>query len=285
MTNQRNQVSPIVLHKSLTLPKSQKKVIIISLNRPQQLNAFNADVCTLLSQILSSIVHEIDRVDYDDSIAAVILTGEGPSFCAGADLANPPDPLKQSSDYHLMDNPVHWMGRVRVPLIGVVKGYCVTGGFELALACDILIGDKTTVFKDTHVTFGFAPCWGLSQRLQRRVGSGRAKLMSFTAMSVKADKALEWGLLDEMVKIGGAFERAMDLADEMGVQDGLMVRRYKRAVEEGGRVGLGQGLERERELGMAHYLEIVEDGRRFAKAKDFIHGDANAKERGPRSKL
>lgn len=79
------------------------------------------------------------------------------------------------------------MSLLQVPLIGALQGQVITGGFELALACDILVGDKTVIIRDTHVKFGLAPCWGLSQNLQRRVGPGRAaKLASLTAMPIRA---------------------------------------------------------------------------------------------------
>ena len=78
----------------------------------------------------------------------------GDSFCAGADLSNPPNPLEQSSDLfeNLLKNPVYQMSRIQIPIIGALKGYVITGGFELALACDILIGDETTKFRDSECT-------------------------------------------------------------------------------------------------------------------------------------
>jgi len=165
----------------------------------------------------------------------------------------------------------------------------ITGGFELALACDILLGDATTSFRDTHVKFGLAPCWGLSQKLSRRIGPGRAKIVSFGARPVGAAKAHEWGLLDELVLdddgVGSSstsslpsakdandavMRRAIDLADTIGSNDPIMVRRYKRAIVEGTSIDFQKGLQRERELGLAHYLEVVGDGSTFEEAKDFI---------------
>lgn len=146
---------------------------------------------------------------------------------------------------------------------------CITGGFELALACDILVGNETTVFRDTHVKFGLAPCWGLSQKLQRRVGPGRAKLASFTAMPIPSRLAYQWGLLDEITS-GDVLGRALEIADAIGKNDGVMVQRYKRAVVEGGAMELTKGLQRERELGLAHYLEAINDGSTFENAKEYI---------------
>ena len=162
----------------------------------------------------------------------------------------------------------------------------ITGGFELALACDILLGDSTTTFRDTHVKFGLAPCWGLSQKLSRRIGPGRAKIVSFSAQPVKAAKAHEWGLLDELIvdsesssssskdsQTDLVFNRAIELADAIASNNSLMVRRYKRVMVEGQNMEYQKGLQRERELGLAHYLEVVGDGQTFEVAKEFIADD------------
>lgn len=113
---------PVVLQTRQALPSSGKEVVIVSINRPDRLNCFNSEVCDSLSSIFASL-----RVD-DPNIAAVILTGEGTSFCAGADLSNPPNPLVQSSDLpdHLLVNPVHQMSLLQVPIIGALKGYVST---------------------------------------------------------------------------------------------------------------------------------------------------------------
>jgi enoyl-CoA hydratase len=271
----------IVETKIIELPKSGSKAIIVCLNRPSKNNCFNTEVVHLLSEIFGKIADT-----HDEELAAVIFTGQGKSFCAGADLSNPPNPLIQSSDLPecLAINPVHHMSRITVPIIGAVHGHVITGGFELALACDILVGDATTKFRDTHVKFGLAPCWGLSQKLQRRVGPGRAKLISYSAMPVTAKVAFEWGLLDELVSLDesgsslsssspSSLQRAFEIADNIGAQDLKMVRRYKQALEQGGKVELQKGLQRERELGIAHYLEIMNDGNTFEGAKEYITDD------------
>ena len=285
---------PVVLVDRVTLPKSQKTAVIVTINRPDKKNCFNTHVCQKLAQVFHDISEEIQAYDLqtrnqtDDevdeainSIAAVIFTGAGSSFCAGADLSNPPNPLHQSSDlpHYLRWNPVHQMSKIGVPIIGAVKGHVITGGFELALACDVLIGDATTKFRDTHVKFGLAPCWGLSQKLSQRIGPGRAKMVSFSAMPIKAEVAYSWGLLDEIADPSASCDvegiemnnhvlhRALEVADSIGANDPVMVRRYKRAMVEGID---DTGLRRERELGLAHYLEVVGDGATFEGAKEFI---------------
>ena len=150
-------MAPVVLTERLELPESSTEAITVTINRPSQKNCFNTEVANALAKIFSDIADNQDGT-YDD-IAAIIFTGSGDSFCAGADLSNPPNPIEQSSDLHenLKNNPVYQMSRIRVPIIGAVHGYVITGGFELALACDILVGDETTKFRDTHCKFGM---WG-----------------------------------------------------------------------------------------------------------------------------
>lgn len=267
--------------------------MVVTLNRPSRLNCFDKEVCDALSAVFSDLADRLRSHDErisggddaaEDPVVAVILTGAGGSFCAGADLTNPPDPLAQSSDalHSLAKNPVHQMGRVTVPIIGAVQGHCVTGGFELALACDVLVGNSTTKFKDTHVKFGLAPCWGLSQRLQRRVGPGRASYVSFSADSVDGRTAHDWGLLDVFVEDDDdrtVMRRAVEVADAIGTNDATMVRRYKKAVVEGGRTDAASGMRRERELAFAHYWEATGRGV-LEEAKEYIENDER-----PRSRL
>jgi len=302
-----SSTNSVVLTSRIPLPNdSEKCVLLITLNRPDKKNCFNTEVCHTLAQIFHEVAEEVQGYDNfntttaektsiisssgsssEGQLAAVIFTGAGKSFCAGADLSNPPNPLHQSSDlpHHLRWNPVYQMSRVGIPIIGAVRGHVITGGFELALACDILIGSNTTSFRDTHVKFGLAPCWGLSQKLTQRIGPGRAKIVSFSARPLKAQQAYEWGLLDELIdetttsnddkqrNSDKVLDRAIELSASIASNDPLMVRRYKRAMVEGGGMTLHNGLQRERELGISHYMEIVGDGTTFEGAKEFISDD------------
>lgn len=111
-------MAPVVLSERVTLPESGQDAVILSLNRPDRLNCFNAEVCDMLSKLVREVVE-------DPNVVAVVLTGVGKAFCAGADLSNPPNPLEQSSDlpHALAKNPVYQMSRLSVPLIGAIKGH------------------------------------------------------------------------------------------------------------------------------------------------------------------
>lgn len=143
------------------------------------------------------------------------------------------------------------------------------------------MGDETVVFRDTHCKFGLAPCWGLSQRLPQRVGPGRAKYLSLGAIPIRARQAHDWGLLDVLTAPDEtSLDRAVAIADSIAKNQATMVRRYKKVIDEGGATTFGQGLQRERQVGLAHYLEIVGDGQTMDKAKAFIQD-----EKRPRSRL
>jgi enoyl-CoA hydratase/carnithine racemase len=274
----------VVETETVTLAKSGKRAMIVTINRPHKQNCFNTKVVYSLANIFHQIANHYNykNCQDDDALAAVIFTGKGTTFCAGADLSDPPNPLEQSSDLPdaLFRNPVYQMSQISIPIIGAIQGYCITGGFELALACDILIGDTTVKFRDTHVKFGLAPCWGLSQKLSKRIGPGRAKLISYSARPIDAKEAFSWGLIDELVPMGLSLKKALEIADTIGQQDLKMVQRYKRALEGGSMLDLGRGLVHERALGMAHYLEAVHDGTTFEHAKEYITNESR-----PRSKL
>jgi len=119
-----------VLTERITLENSGGQVLVISLNRPDRLNCFDTEVCQALCQIFSKLSDDLRQEDtghrnVEDQIVAVILKGIGRSFCAGADLSNPPSPLIQSSDlmHHLHQNPTYFMGKVSVPIIVAIQGH------------------------------------------------------------------------------------------------------------------------------------------------------------------
>jgi enoyl-CoA hydratase len=134
-----------------------------------------------------------------DEVGAVVLTGADPAFCAGLDLK------ELSSDARLLDDggpdiPVGapWK-RLGKPLIGAINGAAVTGGLEFALNCDFLIASERAAFADTHARVGVMPGWGLSVLLPQRVGFAMARRMSLTGDFVDARRALEAGLVTEVV--------------------------------------------------------------------------------------
>jgi enoyl-CoA hydratase len=163
-------------------------VLYLTLNRPEVLNALSLS-------LRKSLAEAFAKADAAPHVRVIVLTGAGHrAFSAGLDLKE----LSECSDaLHAGDDadPVVAMAHCRKPVIGAINGVAITGGFELALACDILIASSTARFADTHMRVGVLPGWGLSQKLSRTIGLGRAKSLSLTGRFIDAQTAENWGLV------------------------------------------------------------------------------------------
>jgi enoyl-CoA hydratase len=163
----------------------------VTLNRPAVRNALSRTMLTLLAQGLL----ELDR---SDAVDVIILTGADPAFCAGLDL----DELASGREILRPANPGPGHGplpAVSKPLIGAINGAAVAGGLEVALACDFLIASNRATFGDTHTRVGVIPGGGLTVMLTQAVGIRRAREMSLTGNFIRADVALQWGLVNHVV--------------------------------------------------------------------------------------
>lgn len=179
------------------------RVAIVTLNRPDARNAISPDLAEQLPAC-------IRRADDDPSVRTIVLTGADPAFCAGFDLRDVGSGKKKGTNPH----PGYWgaLPPTRVPIIGAINGAAVTGGFEIALACDFLIASDRARFADTHAKVGMIPGWGLTVVLPRLIGAGRARRMSVTAEFIDAQRALEWGLVTEVVEHSRLLDRALEIA-------------------------------------------------------------------------
>jgi enoyl-CoA hydratase len=176
-------------------------VAIVTLDRPQRRNALTAALMTAIAETMA-------RLDADDSVSAIVLTGRDPAFCAGLDLAE----LSSSGDNLRIDDTGRPWPRLSTPVIGAVNGPAVTGGLELVLHCDFAIASERAAFADTHARVGVLPGWGLSVLLPQAVGLRRAKQMSFTGNYVPAELALGWGLVNQVVAHAELLPAARQLA-------------------------------------------------------------------------
>jgi|AntAceMinimDraft_5_1070358.scaffolds.fasta_scaffold63619_1 enoyl-CoA hydratase len=226
-------------------------VVIVTLNRPAQRNAMNL----ALSRKLASTFRDLER---DDTVAAVVLAANGKAFCSGVDLTSPLDALQEASEEPaaVLTNPVRAMESFSRPIIGAINGAAITGGFEISLACDFLIGSPHAKFRDTHCLVGVVPCWGLSQKLSRVVGPSRARLASLTAAVIDAKQAEAWGLLvavvlDPATLRAAAVALAQQVAGPGMHQD--VVRRYTQTLRDGFALPLGDALKLERARATKQY--------------------------------
>lgn len=198
---------------------------IVTLNRADAMNA-------LSRELRSDFVDTFEAINADKSIRAVILTGSGKAFCAGFDLAELASSDVDASEE--ADNAVaEAMASFDGPIIGAINGHAVTGGFEMALACDVLIASENARFADTHARVGILPGWGLSQKLPRLIGQPRAKEISFTGAPVFAQQAYEWGLVNHVVAHDKLLDKAEEIAQNMALCVPHILKQYKGLIDEG----------------------------------------------------
>src|SRR5437867_11687734 len=175
----------------------QGDIAIVSINRPEALNAMNTDVISELSKA-------INIVGADDSIKVVIITGAGErSFCAGADISymvniDPTTAEKYASSAQSVLNKIE---RLEKPVIAAVNGYALGGGCELAMVCDIRIASSNAKMGQPEVTIGIPPGWGGTQRLMRLVGPAKAKELVFTGKMISAEEAFQLGLVNGVISL------------------------------------------------------------------------------------
>lgn len=208
---------------------------LVTLNRPNSLNALSQDLMRELTAIFRALQANQD-------LSAAIITGAGRAFCAGLDL-------KELSEEGLE---AFWAGgEIDIlsaiadfdrPLIGAINGVAATGGFELALWCDILVASSNAKFVDTHARIGLVPGWGLTQRLQRIIGVNRARELHFTGNPLTAEMADRWGMVNRVVEPEDLLPACEDLARDIASCDQTTLKRMKRVVNEGGDMTLGNAL-------------------------------------------
>jgi len=174
-------------------------VLVLTLSRPDKRNALSAPLLTELAKQL--------RAGLDDAATrAVVLTGTEPAFCAGVDL----DGI--AAGVRFPGEAMRLLRTASVPVVAAVNGPAITGGLELALACDFRIGSERARFADTHARMGVTPGWGMTARLPQAVGQAWARQMSLTGSFVDAETALRIGLLNELVSHDRLLDRAVELA-------------------------------------------------------------------------
>jgi enoyl-CoA hydratase len=233
------------------LVEREAGIATLTLNRPEALNA--------LSRVLRRALAEAFRsLSADAGCGVVILTGRGRAFSAGVDLkeiggesgTDSPGALFEDSD------PVAAMRACPLPIIGAVNGFAITGGFELALACDVLVASSGARFADTHARVGIAPGWGLSQLLPRWIGPSRAKELSFTGNFLDAETALAWGLVNRVVAPDELLPSCRRLAQDMLSCDRATLLRVKRVYDEGLRTTLAEGFRVEARAAIEHARSV-----------------------------
>lgn len=219
------------------------RVATITLNRPDKLNAMSF----LMKTELVSALRELDG---DPSVRAIVLTGAGDqAFVAGADISEfAGRSVTEQIKLYEMGTVYDAVDRAAKPVLAMVNGFCLGGGLELALACDIRIASERAVFGQTEVNIGIIPGGGGSQRLARLVGLGKALKLTLTGETIDAREALHMGLVDEVVPHAMLSKRTTEIAEAIASKSAVAVRLAKAAVKASARLPLDQGLRYEQQL-------------------------------------
>jgi len=183
----------------------------ISLNRPEARNALNP-------ALRRALCESLEEVDSDGDIGCIVLTGEGPAFCAGVDLKS----LPETESAHFSSDPAMDIARCSTPVIAAVNGACIGGGLELALACDFIIAAHEAVFADTHAGLGFVATWGLYDRLPRAVGVRQATELCLTGRRFDGREAVQLGLATRAVPLSELRQVATESAQRIAALDPMV---------------------------------------------------------------
>lgn len=220
----------------LVLTEVADQIATITLNRPEARNA-------LSGALLKDLVATVRDAQADDAVSVIILTGADPAFCAGLDLKELGAGSGTLTGTRPRDDtPIDKRGPLPPgpkPVIGAINGAAITGGFELALACDFLIASDRARFADTHARVGIQPWWGLTVLLPQAIGLRRAREMSATGNFCDAQKALEWGLVNHVVPHDHLLPFARGIAADIVSSDQRAVRQIFATYAAGSRVTVG----------------------------------------------
>jgi enoyl-CoA hydratase len=232
------------------LVERRGRVGLVTLNRPEALNALDR---TTLEELVSAV----SAMDTDPGVGAVVITGSGKAFAAGADIKEMAD--KGYLEMYDADWFRGWedLTRLRIPLIAAVSGFALGGGCELAMMCDFIIAGDNAKFGQPEINLGVVPGMGGSQRLTRAVGKAKAMDMILTGRFIDADEAERSGLVARVVPAADTVEEALKAAEVIASKSKPAAMLAKEAVNAAFETGLAQGVLFERRL--FHSLFASED--------------------------
>lgn len=243
----------------LLVEKRDDHIAVVTLNRPDKLNALNAEVRRLLREAF-------DALAGDDDVRVVVLHGAGKkAFVAGADVAEfaARTPMEQRAVYE-QRRIYETVADFPKPVIAAIHGFCLGGGSELALACDLRVADRTARISQAEIRIGLIPGGGGTQRLARLVGPGQTLRMVLTGDMIDAEEAYRIGLVEFLAEEGRHLETALELAGRMARWSPVALRLAKEATRAAFEMPLSAGLRYERELFLAAFAS--EDGREGVRA-------------------
>ncbi|MBC7899328.1 MAG: enoyl-CoA hydratase/isomerase family protein [Saprospiraceae bacterium] len=229
-------------YETITVEK-RESIAVLTINRPDKLNALN-------KQVHADGVAALEDLRKDGSVRVLIITGAGEkSFIAGADISEfaGQTPVMQRNSFHekTFFNSIDSFPK---PVIAMVNGFCLGGGNELALACDLRVCSENARFSQPEINLGIIPGGGGTQRLTRLIGEGRAMEVMLTGDMIDAQTALKFGLVNYVYPIAELEERTMELAGRIASKAPIALQLAKEAVKFASRSNLDEGLRREVDL-------------------------------------
>ncbi|MEK6642880.1 MAG: enoyl-CoA hydratase-related protein [Planctomycetota bacterium] len=232
-------------------------VMVARLNRPDALNA----LCTPL---MDQLIGLMETWDADPAVRCIVLTGSDKAFAAGADIKEMAD--ASVVDMYERNNLQRWerIKRVRKPIIAAVSGFCLGGGCELAMHCDIIIASESAKFGQPEINLGVIPGAGGTQRLSKAVGKYRAMELILTGRFFDAQEALRIGLVTRVLPVETYLQESIAMAKQIAEKSPMAVRFAKETVLHAFETGLSEGLDYERK--MFYMLFATEDQKEGMKA-------------------
>lgn len=224
----------------MILIETRGRVGLITLNRPQVLNALN-------NQLMREAMDALDAFDKNDTIGAMVITGSEKAFAAGADIKE----LMNKSIQQMMDTDhIAVFGRIRTikkPVIAAVSGWVLGGGCEIAMSCDMIVASESAMFGQPEITIGVIPGAGGTQRLTYAVGKALAMEMILNNRMLSAQEALQHGLVNRVVPVDAYLDEALKLAEEIASRAPLAVRAAKKMINQSYERTLADGLRVEKQ--------------------------------------
>jgi enoyl-CoA hydratase len=212
---------------------------LIQLNRPKELNALNL-------QLMQELRDALQRLDKNDSVRVIVITGNEQAFAAGADIKQMAD--KSAIDMLMIDQFSTWdqIRKTKKPIIAAVSGFALGGGCELSMTCDMIIASETAKFGQPEIKIGVMPGAGGTQRLTKAIGKAKAMELVLTGRFISADDALKYGLINKVVPVEMYLREAMSLAAEIAQMSPVAAQLAKEAVNRSYETHLDEGLTLER---------------------------------------
>jgi len=232
------------------LTQIDDRVGLIRLNRPQQLNALNA-------QLMEELATALEEFDRDPNVGCIVITGNERAFAAGADIKEMAGAT--AVDMLTRDAIGRWdrIKKIKKPIIAAVSGWCLGGGCEMAMTCDIIVAAESAQFGQPEINIGVMPGAGGTQRLTRAIGKSKAMEMVLTGRYLSAREAEQAGLVSRVVPVEVYLDEALKLAREIASKAPIAVRLAKEAVNKVYEMPLADGLDYERRL--FYFLFATED--------------------------